>query len=192
MPSIVFISSFPLKLLSYSAMFNFLHEIMWLDKSLCQAFVEDHHVCPFYTALPFSVCNIPIQLLVCTFFLCSPPHNCKNSGKKKKKCCNRKYYLIDTSCPWEAIAEAKQIQDLLKRNSWKPSKCWCAAVKPFICTSNASSNTSVWLKNFPCSSLRCIILSLTPLSTRFFVWKWKMTRLPFPDNINNLWNPFLL
>lgn len=126
------------------------------------------------------------------FSLFSPTQVQKQWKKKKKKCCNRNYYLSDTSCPWEAIAEAKQIQDLLKRNSWKPSKCWCAAVKPFICTSNAPSNTSVWLKNFPCSSLRCIILSLTPLSTRFFVWKWKMTRLPFPDNINNLWNPFLL
>lgn len=148
-----------------------------------------------------SVLSTPLSPFLSAIFLFSCwsapfffvlPHTTAKTVEKKKKCCNRKYYLIDTSCPWEAIAEAKQIQDLLKRNSWKPSKCWCAAVKPFICTSNASSNTSVWLKNFPCSSLRCIILSLTPLSTRFFVWKWKMTRLPFPDNINNLWNPFLL
>lgn len=52
----------------HSAMFISLSEITRLDKGMLQAFVEDRQVHPFQTIPPFSLCKIPVQLLV---WICS-------------------------------------------------------------------------------------------------------------------------
>lgn len=140
-------------------MLNSLPGIRCLDKSTQQVFVWKTIKYILSTPLfPFPSARFPFS------FFPAPPLVSQSSGDKKK-CCNKKYCLCNTALWSRSETNIKSEVQAVKVSL----KHWCAAVKSSMCTSKAPRSTSVWLKDFRCNRLRCLILPQSPTSTRCFM-----------------------
>lgn len=149
-------------------MFIFLPHTMQLDKKVLQPFLKNHQAHPFQTALPFSLHSYSCS--AAGLYLQQPesqtlpllPHT---SAKQYQENC---VVVTEISMTFPALMKQSKLRrDLLNHKLWETLVCSCQDFH--VHKLYTKKHHCLALKLSLLHPLRCLILPLTQISSRYFM-----------------------